>query len=507
MKNQTVLVLDFGGQYKDLIARRVRELNIYSLVKPANTTVEAIKEIDPIGIILSGGPNSVYDPSSPQCDPKLFEIGIPILGICYGMQIMSYKLGGTVTESDFQENGVTDISIEPSSGLFKDLDETQNVLMSHCDRVTELPDGFIKTASTSNCPIAAMEDPKRHLYGIQFHPEVELTKNGMHILSNFLVNICGAKQDYNMEDFIRTQTQQIREKVGDKKVLLALSGGVDSAVCAALLSKAIPGQLYCVFVDGLMRKNEGDEVEDAFRDFDLNFIRVNAEDIFLKELKGVTDPEQKRKIIGRLYIEIFEKESSKLSGISYLAQGTIYPDVIESGASNTDVIKSHHNVGGLPENIDFEGIIEPLRTLFKDEVRKVGAMLGLPSRIVHRQPFPGPGVAIRIIGEVTKEKMEILREADWIFRTELEKTEVKADQYFATLTNIMSVGVTGDHRTYDYTIALRAVNTSDFMTASFTEIPYDILGRVSQRIVNEIKGVNRVVYDVTSKPPATIEYE
>ncbi len=507
MNNQTILVLDFGGQYKELIARRIRECNVYSLIKPGNMPVEEIKAMAPIGIIFTGGPNSVYEKDSPRCNPELFSLGIPILGICYGLQLMCYTLKGEVKPAARREYGTIDVTVDTTSPLFQGLDSKQPTLMSHTDQVVSLPEGFISIAHSANCPNAAISDTKRKLYGVQFHPEVEHTKNGTQILRNFVYHVCGASGDYTMDDFIETQIKEIRQKVGNNRILLGLSGGVDSSVCAALLSKAVPGQLFCVFVDhGLMRKNEGDEVEAAFADRDLHFIRVNAEDLFLSKLAGVTDPEAKRKIIGAEFISVFEKEAKKLTNIKYLAQGTIYPDVIESGANNSANIKSHHNVGGLPERMDFQGIIEPLRGLFKDEVRVLGHRLGLPKALVDRQPFPGPGLAIRIIGEITKEKLDILRDADAIFREELEKAQYKAHQYFAVLTNVRSVGVMGDGRTYDYTLALRAIHTSDFMTCTFAEIPYEILGKVSSRIVNEVPHINRVVYDITGKPPATVEW-
>ena len=508
MSNQTILVLDFGGQYKELIARRVRECNVLSLIKPGNLPIEEIRAINPIGIIFTGGPNSVYAEGAPRCNPELFSLGIPVLGICYGLQLMCYTLHGDVQPAALREYGTTEVTVDPASALFAGLDAHQATLMSHTDQVVGLPAGFVSIAHSDNCPNAAIANPARKLYGVQFHPEVEHTAHGTEILRNFLYNVCGAAGDYTMDDFIETQVQAIRARVGEGRILLGLSGGVDSSVCAALLSKAVPGQLFCVFVDhGLLRKNEGDEVEAAFAGRDLHFIRVNAQDRFLSKLAGVTDPETKRKIIGAEFIAVFEEEARKLHGIDFLAQGTIYPDVIESGANNSATIKSHHNVGGLPERMDFKGIVEPLRGLFKDEVRVLGHRLGLPDALVGRQPFPGPGLAIRVIGDITREKLDILRDADAIFREELESAHYGAHQYFAVLTNVRSVGVMGDGRTYDYTVGLRAIHTSDFMTCTFAEVPYEILGRVSSRIVNEVPHVNRVVYDITGKPPATVEWE
>ena len=508
MSNQTILVLDFGGQYKELIARRVRECNVLSLIKPGNLPIEEIRALNPIGIIFTGGPNSVYAEGAPRCNPELFSLGIPVLGICYGLQLMCYTLHGDVQPAALREYGTTEVTVDPASALFAGLDAHQATLMSHTDQVVGLPEGFVSIAHSDNCPNAAIANPARKLYGVQFHPEVEHTAHGTEILRNFLYNVCGAAGDYTMDDFIETQVQAIRAHVGEGRILLGLSGGVDSSVCAALLSKAVPGQLFCVFVDhGLLRKNEGDEVEAAFAGRDLHFIRVNAQDRFLSKLAGVTDPETKRKIIGAEFIAVFEEEARKLHGIDFLAQGTIYPDVIESGANNSATIKSHHNVGGLPERMDFKGIVEPLRGLFKDEVRVLGHRLGLPDALVERQPFPGPGLAIRVIGDITREKLDILRDADAIFREELETAHYGAHQYFAVLTNVRSVGVMGDGRTYDYTVALRAIHTSDFMTCTFAEVPYEILGRVSSRIVNEVPHVNRVVYDITGKPPATVEWE
>lgn len=508
MNNQTVLVLDFGGQYKELIARRVRECNVYSLIKRGDTSAEEIKRIAPIGVILTGGPMSVYSDDSPKCDPDLFEIGIPVLGICYGVQLMSYMLGGRVEAAPVSEYGLIDVEITEKSEVFSGIRGVQQTLMSHTDKITVLPDGFVSVAKTANCENAAIQNVDKKLYGFQFHPEVENTKNGTQMIRNFLYNICNAAGDFTMSDYETKQIDYIREKVGNDRVLLGLSGGVDSAVCAALISKAVPDRLVCVFVDhGFMRKDEGDQIEEVFSKMKLQFVRVNAEERFLSELENVCDPETKRKIIGKLFIDVFNEEAAKLGNIKYLAQGTIYPDVIESGANNSANIKSHHNVGGLPEKIGFGGIIEPLRGLFKDEVRQLGRQLGLPGHIVERQPFPGPGLAVRVIGELTKRKLDILRDADCIYREELENAGVIADQYFAVLTNLKSVGVMGDGRTYEYTLALRAVRTNDFMTCEYVEIPYEVLGKISSRIVNEVDGINRVVYDITGKPPATIEWE
>ncbi len=508
MMNQKVLVLDFGGQYKELIARRVRELKVLSIVKPGNISAEEVKKIAPIGIILTGGPNSVYGGGAPECDAGIFELGIPVLGICYGHQLMCHKLGGKVVSCNVSEYGKIDIKVDVSSVLFNGLNESQTVLMSHTDYVSELPDGFVKTGFSADCPVAAMENRAKNLYGVQFHPEVETTKYGKRMLRNFLVKICKARRDYSVDDFIEQKIYEIREQVKNEKVILGLSGGVDSSVCAALLSKAVPGQLVCIFVDhGFMRKNEGDEIEKAFKDKELEFVRVNAEERFLSKVKGVTDPEQKRKIIGKEFVAVFEEEAKKRGDAKLLAQGTIYPDVIESGADNTANIKSHHNVGGLPKDMLFTGLVEPLRTLFKDEVRKIGKRLGLPDYLVNRQPFPGPGLAVRCIGELTKERLDILRDVDAIFREEMEKSKVKANQYFAVLTNLRSVGVMGDFRTYDYTAALRAVKTTDFMTAEYVKIPHSVLETVSKRVANEVNGVSRIVYDITGKPPATIEWE
>ena len=507
MASQIVLILDFGGQNKELIARRVRECSVYSIVKSGDITPEEIRAISPIGMILTGGPNSVYKSDSPHCDPAIFDMGIPVLGICYGTQLLAWSVGGTVAPAGTGEYGKTKMRVNTESPLFGGLDAEQIGLMSHTDQITVLPEGFVSAAATSACPNAAIENRERALYGVQFHPEVESTPNGTQMIRNFLYGVCGAAGDYNLHDLEQRLIDDVRRQVGDAHVLLGLSGGVDSSVCAALLSKAIPGQLHCIFVDhGLMRKNEGNEVEQAFRGMDLHFIRVNAEKIFLSALAGVTDPEQKRKIIGREFVRVFEAESEKLPHVRYLAQGTIYPDVIESGGSKAATIKSHHNVGGLPKNMKFAGVVEPLRSLFKDEVRALGRQLGLPRSFVERQPFPGPGLGVRVIGEITAEKLEILREADAIFRYELERRRVKADQYFAVLTDTRSVGVVGDFRTYDYTVALRAVRTSDFMTCEYAPLSHNLLGTVSSRIVNEVKGVGRVVYDITGKPPATIEW-
>ena len=507
MTSQTILILDFGGQYKELIARRVRECGVYSVVRSGDITPEEIRKIAPIGIILTGGPNSVYKKDSPHCDREIFHMGIPVLGICYGTQLLAWTMGGEVSPCSTSEYGKTKMTVDTDCPLFDGLDAEQMGLMSHTDQITRLPEGFIAAAKTADCPNASIMNREKKLYGVQFHPEVESTPNGTKMIHNFLYRVCGAAGDYNLKDLEQQLIAGVREQVGDAHVLLGLSGGVDSSVCAALLSKAIPGQLHCIFVDhGLMRKDEGDEVEEAFKNRDLHFVRVNAEDRFLKALEGVTDPEQKRKIIGAEFVKVFEAEARKLPNVRYLAQGTIYPDVLESGGSKAATIKSHHNVGGLPDDMEFDGVVEPLRSLFKDEVRALGRQLGLPKKFVDRQPFPGPGLGVRVMGEITREKLDILREADAIFRYEIQRRRIKADQYFAVLTETRSVGVVGDFRTYDYTVALRAVKTSDFMTCEYAPISHKTLGAVSSRIVNEVKGVGRVVYDITGKPPATIEW-
>ncbi len=506
--NETVVVLDFGGQYKELIARRVREMHVHSQILPCTAPIEKIEEINPIGIIFTGGPNSVYDPASPKCDKRIFELGIPILGICYGMQFMAYALGGEVSSCPVSEYGQIETNLENSCALFRNLDQKEIALMSHTDYVSRLPEGFQPAAHTENCPIAAFEYPEKKFYGVQFHPEVQHTPKGKKIIKNFVYNVCGAEGLYNMDDYIEQQVKAIRKQVGDKKILLGLSGGVDSSVCAALISKAVPNQLICIYVDhGFMRKNESEEIDAVFSKMDLNFVHVDASERFLTKLAGVTDPEQKRKIIGAEFVNVFQNEAKKHGDYEFLAQGTIYPDVIESGANNSANIKSHHNVGGLPKNMSFIGLVEPLRNLFKDEVRQLGKKLGLPESLVNRQPFPGPGLAIRVIGEVTREKLDILRNADAIWRQEIEENKVKADQYFAVLTNVRSVGVMGDFRTYDYALALRAVTTSDFMTAEYTKVPHSVLEKAASRIANEVDGVSRVCYDITGKPPATVEWE
>ena len=513
MNHELVLVLDFGGQYNQLIARRVRECGVYCEVKPYTTPLAELKAMNPIGIIFTGGPNSVYLDTSPQVDPEIFTWGVPILGICYGCQLMAHNLGGLVTpaqEDTAREYGKTVTYYDTSCRLFQDLPEQGISWMSHGDYMAKVPDGFALVGHTDMCPNAAIADEVRGFYGVQYHPEVNHTENGLGMIRNFLYAVCHAKGDWTMGDYCRTAIASIREKVGDGKVLLALSGGVDSSVAAALLAEAVGSQLTCVFVDhGLMRLNEGDEVEQAFSKWDIQFIRVDAEARFLGKLDGVDDPESKRKIIGEEFIRVFEEESKKIGAVDFLAQGTIYPDVIESGAGDAAVIKSHHNVGGLPDFVDFKEILEPLRMLFKDEVRQLGRELGLPEYLVSRQPFPGPGLAIRIIGCITKEKADTLRLADYVFRDEIAKAgeDKNLNQYFAVLTNTRSVGVMGDGRTYDYTLALRAVTTADFMTADWARIPYDVLDKISVRIVNEVPGINRICYDITSKPPATIEWE
>ena len=510
MTHQLCIVLDFGGQYNQLIARRVRECNVYCEVMSYKNSIEKIKEKNPVGIIFTGGPNSVYDEKSPHYDKTIFELGIPILGICYGSQLMAYTLNGKVSTCINSEYGKTETFYDNSSLIFNELSDKSVSWMSHTDYISELPQGFKITAHTDNCPVAAMENAEKKLYAVQFHPEVNHTQNGLDMINGFLKNVCGCTGDWTMENYAKTAIADIRKKVGDGKVLLALSGGVDSSVAAALLAKAVGNQLTCIFVDhGFMRKNEGDEVEAAFADWGINFVRVNAKEQFMSKLRGVSDPETKRKTIGEEFIRVFEQEAKKIGTVDYLVQGTIYPDVIESGSGDAAVIKSHHNVGGLPDYVDFKEIIEPLRMLFKDEVRQLGIELGLSEVLVWRQPFPGPGLAIRIIGDITDEKLEILQDADYIFREEIAKAGLdrKINQYFAVLTNMRSVGVMGDSRTYDYTLALRGVTTTDFMTADFAKIPYEVLEIAAARIVNEVKHINRVVYDITTKPPSTIEWE
>lgn len=510
MKNETVIVLDFGGQYNQLIARRVRECHVYCEVLPYSTDIEKIKEKNPAGIIFTGGPNSVYTDGAPSCGKEIFELGIPVLGICYGSQLMAHILGGNVKRADKREYGKTELTLKKSL-LFDGIDENTICWMSHTDYIEKVPEGFSVTAYTESCPVAAYENPEKKLYSVQFHPEVNHTPCGKDMLKNFLYKICGCKGDWLMSDFAKNAIASLKEKIGDKKVLCALSGGVDSSVAAVLIHKAVGKQLTCIFVDnGLLRKNEGDDVERIFREqFDISLVRANAQERFLNKLAGITQPEEKRKIIGEEFIRVFESEAKKIGTVDFLVQGTIYPDVIESGTGDASVIKSHHNVGGLPEHVDFKEIIEPLRDLFKDEVRQLGIELGIPEYLVWRQPFPGPGLAVRVIGEITKYKLDILREADAIFREEIAEAKLdrNINQYFAVITDMRSVGVMGDGRTYDYTLALRAVTTTDFMTADWARIPYDVLEKTSNRIINEVEHVNRIVYDITSKPPATIEWE
>lgn len=512
MKRETVVVLDFGGQYNQLVARRVRECNVYCEIYSYKTDLEKIKAMNPKGIILTGGPNSCYEADSPTCNKELFELGIPVLGLCYGAQLMMHVLGGKVEKADVSEYGKTEVLVDKTdSKIFKDVSDKTICWMSHTDYISQVAPGFEIAAHTADCPVATAQNEEKRLYAIQFHPEVLHTVEGKKMLSNFVLGVCGCAGDWKMDAFVEHTIREIREKVGDGKVLLALSGGVDSSVAAGLLSRAVGKQLTCVFVDqGLMRKNEGDFVEKTFTSlFDMNFVRVNCGDVFLEKLKGVVDPEQKRKIIGTEFFNVFWNEIRKQDELGYFAQGTIYPDCIESGKGDADVIKTHHNRVNTPDDVEFLGIIEPLADLFKDEVRAVGEKLGIPKQLVWRQPFPGPGLGVRIIGEITADKIKVLQDADWVLRDEMAKNgyEKNLAQFFCVLPCVKTVGVMGDHRTYDHLVAIRAVTTDDFMTADWAKIPYDILAKVSNRITNEVEHINRVVYDITSKPPGTVEWE
>lgn len=513
MKNELILILDFGGQYKELISRLTRSLNVYSEIKPGSLSADEVRRLGPIGIILTGGPRSVYEEGAPGCDPEIFRLGIPVLGICYGMQLMCHTLGGRVERGRVGEYGRTATTLDGEALLMRGVGAEKQLLMSHADRVSALPQGFRATAQTADCPVAACECGDRGLYGVQFHPEVATAGDGGRaIMRNFLFDVCGAAGDYRLDDYIESRVKAARDLIGDGHVVLGLSGGVDSSVCAALLSRAVGERLTCIFVDhGLMRAGEGDEIEQVFSKRELNFVRVDAGERFLRKLKGVRSPERKRKIIGEEFVRVFEEEARR-TGAAFLAQGTIYPDIIESGGKDGkggDTIKSHHNVGGLPDDLAFEGVAEPLSGLFKDEVRAVGRMLGLPDALVDRRPFPGPGLAIRVTGDVTRAKLDLVRRADAIVREEIERRHRRTlpQQYFAVLTDVRSVGVKGDKRTWDRVVVVRAVDTDDFMTCEYTPLPHKTLGRIAARITSEIRGVSRVVYDITGKPPATVEWE